>query len=70
MKKRRILKKGLAILLTVAMAAGLIPDVGIMQVSAAAQEEEFRITENVTFSEEEMADSDELDKIFYLCRVE
>ena len=60
MKKLRRLKKGLAILLTTAMVVGLMLGVDIMQVSAATQEEEFRITENVTFSEEEMADNDEL----------
>ena len=59
MKKLRRLKKGLAILLTAAMVVGLMLGVDIMQVSAATQEEEFRITENVTFSEEEMADNDE-----------
>ena len=61
MKKRRIRKKGLTILLIASMMVGLIPDVGIMRVSAAAQEEEFRITENVTLSEEEAeTDNDEL----------
>ena len=61
MKKRRYLKKGLAILLIAAVVVGLMPGVGIMQVSAAAQEEEFRITENVTLSEEEAeTDNDEL----------
>lgn len=36
MKKLRKLKKGLAILLAVAMVAGLMPDAGTMKVSAAS----------------------------------
>lgn len=38
MKKRSRLKKGLAILLTAAMVAGLLPGVGTMKVSAAESE--------------------------------
>ena len=39
MKKLRRLKKGLAVLLSLAMVAGLMPDVGIIQASAAGSEE-------------------------------
>ena len=35
MKKRRYIKKGLAILLTVALVAGLLPGVGVIKVSSA-----------------------------------
>ena len=36
MKKRRRLRKGLAILLSLAMVVGLVPGMGTLQVSAAA----------------------------------
>ena len=46
MKKRSKLKKGLAILLSLAMVVGLLPGVGTLQVSA----EETSTTASVKFS--------------------
>lgn len=57
-KWKRIFKKTIAMVSTVAMLATMTD---WSKVSAAAQEAEFRITENVTLSEEEAeADNDEL----------
>ena len=48
MKKRRRLKKGLAMLLSLAMVVGLLPGVGTMKVSAA--EGETDTSSGVTFT--------------------
>lgn len=48
MKKRRKLKKGLAILIAIVMVVGMMPGVGIMKVSASTESSE--TTNTVTFT--------------------
>ena len=48
MRKTIFIRKGLAILLTAAMVAGLVPGMGTMQVSAAESDENTVNTEALT----------------------